>query len=294
MLPSFLTVGLWALTVVCANRAARLVGGASANLARLGLATVLLAGWAHIFGTGIGGPARWVFLASGAVGFGLGDIAGFETMTRLGPRLTALLVTCVSAPIAALIEWLWLDTALTGPQLLCGAIILAGVAGALAPSEQPHLTRRQWLIGGALGLLGALGQGAGAVVSRKGFQVVAEAGQTLDAGTATYQRALGGLALVALFQLAIHRQTVRAQPGRWRAASPWVVAHVLTGPTLGVTCFQWALATTPSGIVMPVVALTPLAVIPFAWWLDGDRPSARSLVAGGVAVAGAVGLALVR
>jgi hypothetical protein len=36
------------------------------------------------------------------------------------------------------------------------------------------------------------------------------------------------------------------------------VAHVLTGPTLGVTCFQWALATTPSGIVLPIVALTPL------------------------------------
>lgn len=295
MIPSFLTVGLWAVCVVCANRAARLLGGAAANFARLSLATVLLAIWAHLFGSGLQGPALWFFIASGVVGFGIGDIAGFETMTRLGPRLTALLVTCLSAPVAALIEWLWLGTVLTGLQMVCAAVILTGVALALAPSEQPHLTRRQWSVGALLGLLGALGQGTGAVLSRKGFQVVADAAQTLDAGTATYQRALGGLALVALFQLGTRQH--RPHPnvaGRWRTAAPWIAAHVLTGPTLGVTCFQWALATTPSGIVMPIVALTPLAVVPLAWWLDGDRPGARSLLGGLVAVAGAAGLAAVR
>jgi drug/metabolite transporter (DMT)-like permease len=299
MLPSFLTVFLWAFTVVCANRAARLVGGAGANFVRLGLATVLLAAWAHIFGKGLQGAALPYFIFSGCVGFGLGDIGGFEAMPRLGPRLSSLMVTCISAPVAAVIEWLWLGTSLTPLQLLLGAVILAGVAVALAPREHVHLNRRQWLIGGFFGLLGALGQGYGAAISRKGFQVATAAGQSIDAGTATYQRALGGLVVVGTFLVLVTwrtRQAAATEPAQryWRAAVPWIVAHVLTGPTLGVTCFQWALATTPSGIVLPIVALTPLAVIPFAYVMDGDRPSARSLAGGAVAVAGSVALTLVK
>jgi drug/metabolite transporter (DMT)-like permease len=178
-------------------------------------------------------------------------------------------------------------------------VILAGVAVALAPQDHVHLDRRQWLVGGVFGFLGAFGQGYGAVISRKAFQVAVAAGQSIDAGTATYQRAVGGLAIVGVFLFLVSRHRRQAEAaGRtksdWRAAWPWIVTHAVTGPTLGVSCFQWALATTPSGIVLPIVALTPLAVIPFAYFMDGDRPSARSLVGGAVAVAGSVALTLVK
>jgi drug/metabolite transporter (DMT)-like permease len=54
------------------------------------------------------------------------------------------------------------------------------------------------------------------------------------------------------------------------------------------------LFTTPSGLVMPIVAATPLVIVPFSYWLEGERPSRRSLVGGAVAVTGAVALAWVR
>ena len=66
------------------------------------------------------------------------------------------------------------------------------------------------------------------------------------------------------------------------------------GPVLGLSCYQWALATTPSGIVLPIVATTPLVIIPFAYWFNGDIPTRRSVVGGFVAVAGVVALTLVR
>jgi len=72
-----------------------------------------------------------------------------------------------------------------------------------------------------------------------------------------------------------------------------VVLNSLAGPTLGVGCYQWALATEPSGIVLPIVATLPIAVIPFAYLLEGERPTARSLAGGLLAVLGAVALALV-
>ena len=59
-------------------------------------------------------------------------------------------------------------------------------------------------------------------------------------------------------------------------------------------CYQWALATTPSGIVLPISTTTPLAVIPLAYKLEGDRPRVSSLVGGVIAVAGVVALTVVR
>jgi drug/metabolite transporter (DMT)-like permease len=72
------------------------------------------------------------------------------------------------------------------------------------------------------------------------------------------------------------------------------VAHAIAGPVLGVSCYQWALAHTPSGIVLPIVATTPLVAIPLTYWLEGDRPSKRSILGGIVAVAGCIALTVVR
>jgi drug/metabolite transporter (DMT)-like permease len=292
MLPSFLTVGLWAFTVVAANRAARSVGGPAANLCRLTLAGVLLAIWAFAFGEGLRGESLPWFVLSGCIGFGLGDIAAFEAMPRIGPRLTSLSVTCLSAPMAAVIEWTWLGTRLTPAQMFWGAAILAGVTVALAPKEHLHLGRRQLVVGAIAGVLAAFGQAFGAVLSRKAYQI---AGHSIDAGTATFQRAIGGIVIVAAFlAFTAYRQREAPPQRNWRAGWKWIVAHALTGPTLGVACFQWALSSTPSGVVLPIVATTPLAVIPFAYFIEGDRPSRRSLIGGAIAVAGAVALALVK
>jgi len=55
-----------------------------------------------------------------------------------------------------------------------------------------------------------------------------------------------------------------------------------------VSCYQWALATTASGIVLPIVACTPLVIIPFSYWLEGERPTPRSLLGALIAVGGVI------
>ena len=55
---------------------------------------------------------------------------------------------------------------------------------------------------------------------------------------------------------------------------------------------QVALETTPAGLVMAIVALTPIAVIPLACIFEKEQPSTRSVLGGLIAVLGAVGLAL--
>jgi drug/metabolite transporter (DMT)-like permease len=297
MIPAVFTAILFAVSAVCAGRSTRLLGAGPANLSRLVLATGLLALWAHTWGYGLSGAGLPWLLLSGLVGFGLGDLALYGAYPRLGPRLAVLLCLCLAAPMGAIMEWLWLGTRLTLYETLWGATILAGVLAALAPDSRSASTGVTWVAGIVLGTLAALGQAGGAVLTRKAFDVLAQAGQHIDGGTAAYQRIWGGVLLCAVVVFAQRRRQPSAPVAAtasidhpWKRAWPWVLVNALSGPALGVACYQWALAIAPTGIVLAIVATTPLAVIPLTMVLDGERPALRSLAGGAVAVLGAVAL----
>jgi len=297
MLAAFLATLFYAVSVIFAHRSVRACGVRAANLGRLFVAVLVLGVFAHAFGTGFASASTpWLF-ASGVVGMGVGDIGVFAALPLIGSRLTLLMTQCLAAPIAAVFEWLWLGTRLSWPQVVWGTVVLAGVALALMPGRNDPPRVKVRALGFVFGFVGALGQGIGAVISRKGNFVALAAGEpTLNGITAAYHRILGGLALVLLFYLMlalIRRNPAPAshpEPRGWK----WYVANGFAGPVLGVSCYQWALIHAPAGLVLPIVATTPLVVIPFSYWLEGDRPSRRSIAGGLVAVAGCVALTFVR
>src|SRR5882672_1948901 len=308
MLAAFLTTVLFSISAVCGNRTAKLLGGTEANFWRLCFASALLAIYSHVFGGGLSGNAFPIFLISGCIGFGIGDMALFQALPRLGSRLSVMLTLCLSSPLAALMEWLWLRTELSLAEIICGLMILAGVALALAPGKHSPLPRGQLGSGIAFGLVASLCQALGAVLSRKAFSVTRLAGENIDGITAAYQRILGGVAVGAILLLLVKRESVfgtllggenplasetPSRFDRWRQAWPWVLANGLAGPALGVSCYQWALKNTPTGVVLPIVAITPLVIIPFSYHLEGERPTVRSLAGGALAVLGAAALAWV-
>ena len=307
MVAAFLAAVFFALSAVFANRTTQLVGVAAANFARLWVAAGFLAAWAHGFGGGLHGGGVGVFVLSGMVGLGLGDLGLFAALPLLGSRLTALMVQCLAAPLAALLEFLWLGTTLRPTELLCIGAILGGVGLAVAPERRasgenplrPLVDTAAHRRGVLFGCLAAAGQAGGAVISRKAHALSAASGYAVDGGTAAYQRILGGLLVVTAAYLLTRRRaasaagttgTTGAAPA-WRRAAPWVVANSLAGAVLGVSCYQRALATTPSALVMPIVALTPLVVVPFAFFIEHERPSGRSLLGGVIAVGAAALLA---
>jgi drug/metabolite transporter (DMT)-like permease len=292
MLASFLTTIFFSLSVIFAARSSRILGGQTANFARICVATVLLAVWAHSFGEGLrGGGLPWFFL-SGIIGFGLGDMALFGALPRIGPRLAILITQCLAAPVAAVVEWWWLGTGLHAVDLICAGVILVGVAIALAPDRGLEVDRRTFWIGALFGIGSALGQAGGAVLSRKANEAAALSGFIIDGGTAAYQRILGGLIMTIvgflLLRRALPSEEVSAE--RWRTGAPLVLANALAGPAIGVGCYQWALRTTPSGIVLPIVATAPLVTIILSFFLEGRRPTRRAVLGGLLAVAGAVAL----
>lgn len=314
MVASFIAAFFFALNATCANQNVRANGPVRANLGRLAVATLLLGAFAHTAGRGFASASTGWFFLSGVIGMGLGDLGMFAALPLLGSRLTILMMQCLAAPIAALGEWLWLGTRLTAPQIVWGLVILAGVAIAIAPGKASPPRVHVRPIGFLFGFIAALGQGLGALVSRKGVDAATAAGEAAHNATfgltAAYQRIFAGLVFIALWFLVLrllHRlpnpplaPAVSSASGALPSPSPvpspwrkrgWMIANGCSGPVCGVGSYQWALATTASGLVLPIVAITPLLSIPIAYTLEGDRPPRRAYVGGILAVAGCIALA---
>jgi drug/metabolite transporter (DMT)-like permease len=295
---------LFSVSITCGHRSAKLIGGTEANFWRLTLAAVLLGVWSYALGIGMRGAAFEFFFLSGAVGIGIGDVAFFQTLPLLGSRLTALLIGCLTAPVAALIEWLWLGTTLSLAQILWGLLTVGGVGLALMPSEHLHRTRRDLLVGSLWAILASVCGAVGGALSRKAYEVTHVSGEHLDGGSAAFQRVLGGLLLGGIFLLIVKRRAfklqanaphalvVEASKRKWRGVWPWILVNGIAGQTLGVSCMQWALETTPAGIVFAILAIIPITIIPFARVFENERPTFRSLLGGAVAVGGVIALAL--
>ncbi len=303
MFASFLAAFFFALNATCASHSVKALGALRANFRRLLVACVFLGLFAHLVGRGFASASLNWFLLSGLIGMGLGDLGVYGALPFLGSRLTVLMTQCLAAPIAAVGEWLWLGTQLTREQIFWGSVILAGVVVALMPSKSSPPKVRVRPIGFLFGLLAAAGQGFGALVSRKGVTVAAAAGEHVANATfgltAAYHRIFAGVIFITVWYLVMTLlrrlpPPLDHTPAERRASRFWVLANALAGPVCGVGCYQWALATTPSGLVLPIAATTPLLAIPIAYWLEGDRPSRRSIVGAVIAVAGCIALTLNR
>jgi drug/metabolite transporter (DMT)-like permease len=293
---------LFAISAICGYRSSRQIGGAEANFWRIALATFCLALWANILGGGLAGAAFPLFVASGFFGIGLGDTGYFQALPRLGSRRAVLLTQCFIPLFAILIEWLWLGTKLTGVELFCVAVILTGVAIALAPGDHAKIPARQLWIGISFTAFAGFCSALGAVLSRKAYFVAHDAGEFPDPGTTGYQRVLGGILIPAVILIVVKSRSARAHGGifeektfrvsreKWLRIWPWVFGNSLAGQTLGVTCVQWALEKTPAGIVMAVVATTPIMLLPMTRIVENEKIGIRSLAGAIIAVGGVIGL----
>lgn len=297
MIAAILTTLFFAFSAVTGQRTAVLLGGAWGNLMRLGLAAVVLGFLVAILTPD---AIRWAsfqwFFVSGLIGFGLGDVALFTAYERIGSRLTILLNLCLAPLFAMVLEWLWLGNGVGIRVVVCALLILAGVVMAIRPGSKSrakvNLRGRYW-VGIVAAIVAGFGQGTGAVISRKAEAVALELGASGSGITAAFQRVLAGLVFSAVAVALIRFFGDRKNWENWRTpfdrrVAPWLFGAALFGPVIGVSCFQWALQDLESGIVLAVVALTPIVMLPLARITEGDHPSRLALVGAVVAVAGVV------
>ncbi|WP_346290013.1 DMT family transporter [Sphaerothrix gracilis] len=221
-----------------------------------------------------------LLLLSGMIGIGLGDTAYFSALNHLGPR-RVLLMESVAPPIAALLAWIFLAEVLGLVAWLGILLTLVGVAWVIServPDVNPQLAdpRR----GVLLGLLAALGQAVGVVMSR-----AALTSTTIDPLWSTLLRLSGGVLMLTILLLARRQVWSEMQPLR----SPRLVSVVALAAVLGTYLALWlqqtALKFAPAGIAQSLMATSPLFILPIALWL-GDRVSLRAVGGVGISLIG--------
>lgn len=299
MIPALLTVLLWSVSVICATRAARALGGGMANRWRLVIAIMLLGSAVGAAGAVPQQQALWWLLASGAIGLGLGDLAMYRGYELVGSRLIALLTQCLAAPIAGVLEWLWLGSHPGAGEIVWGCIALAGVALALGPNARPAGANGGRLaMGIAMGVLSAAGLALAGVLTRCASAAADGSGDTMHgfAGGlgAGFARNLGGAVAAFAGGWLLALRVPRPDTGRHerRRGWWWLLGTAICGPALGVACYQWALIEAPAATVQAILALVPVLVMPLAMWSEGDRPKPLAWVGAGIAVSGAAGVAI--
>lgn len=301
---ALLTTLLFALSAVSGQRTAIRLGGLRGNFWRLLLSSVVLGTIVlTLFPESLAGPTFAWFFISGLVGFGFGDVGLFLAYERIGSRLAILLNLCLAPVFAATVEWFWLGNALSVREIGAAAVILTGVALALRPDRTRTRSAElqgRFSSGVIAAIVAGLGQGVGAVISRKANEVEQAIGVEVNGISEAGQRVVAGL-LVAAIAAWIWRKSSLRLPDeitgahRRSATLGWLTMAALAGPVIGVSCFQQALSAMGSGgLVLAVVALTPIVLMPMAWWAEKDRPSRLSVIGAVVAVAGVILLNLLR
>jgi drug/metabolite transporter (DMT)-like permease len=220
---------------------------------------------------------------SGAVGIGLGDTAYFTALNYLGARRTLLMETL--APLfASLLAWIFLQEALTLQAWSGIGLTLIGIAWVIGERTQGSVvTRRQPLVGVFWGILSALGQAVGSVLTR--FALVDS--EISPLWSALIRLVAGTACILVLMALKARRSPDRSwESPHWSRRLAGAIALTALGSTyLGLWLQQTSLKFAPVGISQTLIGTSPLFVIPIAL-LMGEVVSLQSIMGVVVAVLG--------
>ena len=296
MLPAVLAASFFAISAVVSQRSSRIFGAVPANFYRMCIACAVLGLLTWIVdsvnaSTSLHRETFWRFLLSGAVGFGIGDIALFLAYARLGSRLTILINWCSAALFAAAGDWYLRQHALTIPQWVAVGCILSGLVTALWPGNAVRGTPHP-VSGITFAIIAGIGMGVGTVLSGHAIDAGRTHGLEVPAISQTFQRSIAGVAASALSFLLI-KYLPKRRPAdtekKWRHKPFWLISTALCGPVIGVCFYQWALSTTGSStIVVAIAATSTLLVIPLARMVEKDKPLLRQITGSVLAAAGII------
>lgn len=264
----------WTLGGIISTAPAKAIGGISYTRIRMSMVFVLLGcvslvtgGWTSIEQTHL--P---IIVLSGFIGIFLGDTALFSTISRLGPRRTAILFS-TNAPITAVIGFFLFDERMGSGGMLGCALVMAGVVISIRygkRKDQVHhfeTIRGSLPVGIALGLVAAVGQSIGSILVKPVLEVGA------DPLTIAMIRA--GVAAVGLWML--------------QYLLPWKLFHHkghltprlflqtlasgIIGMAIGMTLLLYAFAHGDIGIASILSSTNPIMLLPVLWLLSRERPA---------------------
>lgn len=282
-LAALIAAFLWAVSTVIFGRLGKQLPPLILNFVKGSIAIALIGitlSLRQIAPFGLPQGAVLLLLASGAIGIGLGDTAYFATVNHLGAR-RALLMESLAPPIAALLAGIGLGETLE-LQAWAGILLtLVGVSWVISERvpNQAGVEPSSWR-GVVFGLLAALGQAIGAVLSR-----AALVDTSVDPLVSTLLRLAAGLGTMLVLLIGQRRGFEEFRPLRSQSVLLSISIAAFLGTYLAIWLQQTSLKYAATGIAQSLSATSPLFVLPIAVLL-GDRVSLRAYLGVLVALAG--------
>jgi drug/metabolite transporter (DMT)-like permease len=232
-------------------------------------------------------PELGLLAVSGLAGFVFGDGWYFRSLVILGPG-RAVLVTSLAPIFTLALGWPLLHEH-PGPLAILGMLLtLGGVTWVMSASRAstPAHAEGSATMGVVAGVLGALGQAGGYVLSKAAMR------GGIDPLSATVVR-VSTAAVAAWLLAAFAREVPRTLAAlRDRRGAALMVGGAWFGPFMGVTLSLTALRYIDAGVASSITAITPVLAMFIAARMHGEKLTARALAGALVAVAGVVVLFL--
>ena len=288
----------WAIGAILFAGIGRSVPAGAMNLGKLLVAGVLLSITHLVLGGSLIPPgatrsAIMLLAASGIAGLTIGDTAYFSAMETLGVSRAILMLS--TAPVfTAIGGWFWLgerlDARAAAGMLLTivgVGLVVTGRAADTTAASHANAARPVTMRGLIFGLVSAIGQAAGSLLSRR-----AMAGGIDPLAAAAGRLIVGAVGLLFLSMFFRSSRNWMPALGRDRA---WlkVGAASLVGSYAGIWLAQTALQKASSaGVAATLLATSPVFALPLAHLLRIDRLTRRAAVGAAIAVAGIAVLSL--
>ncbi len=226
--------------------------------------------------------SHWIWLSlSGVIGLALGDAFLFQSYAAVGPRLGSLFLS--SAPIfGSALAWIFFGETLTALEMLGIVLSLTGIGWVVWSHEEPPNTPHGHTARGVLfGLLGALGQAVGLVLSKQGM-----AGG-FDPFRANIIRILAATMLTWLLTFATSQAIPTLMAVRKNPKVIYLLAlGAFVGPLLGVSASLLAVQLADIGVASTLMALSPVVVMPISHFVFKEKIGWQAIVGTLLAFAG--------
>ena len=288
---ALLTAVFWTVTSMSFESAGKKIGSLQVNLIRLVIAFFIY-GVVNYFRRGMILPVdasfeSWLWLAaSGVVGFVIGDLLLFQSFVVIGARI-AMLIMALAPPITAFVSWIVLGEVLSLMNWLGMMVTLAGISIVILKREKQEdntskkhkITTSYSIKGILLAFGGALGQGVGLVLSKKGMG-------EYDAFAASHIRVITGMIGFAIIILVTKRYGKIWKAVQHKSAMKRVALGSVFGPFLGVSFSLLAIQHTQAGIAASIMSIVPVLIIPPAIFLFHEKVNWKEIIGAVITVGG--------
>ena len=260
---ALLTAFFWVISGTFFERASKRTSSLAVSFLRMifGLALISIFLWIYRgnpFATDAS-PSAWLWLSfSGVVGFVIGDVFLFEAYVRIGTRITLLLMS-LSPVLTGVLSYFIFGEVLQPLAIVGIALTLAGIAVViLTRGDKKKLKLRVNSYGVFCGLMGAVGQSIGLILSKQGMG-------DYDPFAATQIRIIASVAgFILFFLVGNHWQKLRVLLNDGRSTR-LTATGALFGPVLGVGFSLLAIQNAPAAVAAAIMSIMPVLIIPVNW-----------------------------